>query len=200
MRETKVKICGLYREVDIHMINQLLPDYVGFVINVAKSHRNVSVEQVLRWKTILSPKIMTVGVFVDENPELIQSVASALDVIQLHGKEDIKELQQLQKLLPEKEFWKAFSVKTSEDVQKALTFPADKILLDYGKGEGKSFDWNILKDITKTYILAGGITPDNVKEALSLTSPEIIDLSSGVETDKIKDKDKIQKLFKEMNQ
>ncbi|MFI3253717.1 MAG: phosphoribosylanthranilate isomerase [Eubacteriales bacterium] len=198
MTSAKVKICGLYREEDIHMINDFCPDYVGFVIHVPKSHRNVTVEQVLQWKKILAPSIQTVGVFVDENPDLICQVASVLDVIQLHGSEGEGALEGLRKRLPDKEFWKAFAVKTTEDVAAALSFPADKILLDYGKGEGKSFDWHILKKILAPYILAGGITPENVKEAISLANPEIIDLSSGVETNKVKDPEKIKQLLKEM--
>lgn len=196
---TKLKICGLYRDEDIAMVNQCLPDYVGFILNVPKSHRNVTPEQVRAWKEQLSPKIKIVGVFVDQEPQYIAQIAPSLDVIQLHGDEGVMKLAILEHLCPGKEIWKAFAVKTAQDVQTALAFPAHKILLDYGKGEGKPFDWSILEGITQPYILAGGISPQNVSQALSLCHPSIVDLSSGVETDKKKDMEKIKQLCKEMN-
>lgn len=199
---TKVKICGLYRTEDIHMINEIIPDYIGFIINIPKSHRNVSISDVLKWRTILNPQIKSVGVFVNEPIENILEVANALNVIQLHGNETeeyLSNLREKSKIINDNlEFWKAFSVKTPEDIKNALEFPADKILLDYGKGEGKTFDWTILKTATKPFILAGGINPENVKEAINNYSPQIVDLSSGVETNQVKDKEKIKKLMKEM--
>lgn len=198
MKQVKLKLCGLYLPEDILMVNEFLPDYVGFVINVAKSHRNVSLEQVLQWHTILSPDIKRVGVFVNEALENIVSVSTGLDVVQLHGEETVEELARLRESLPQMEFWKAFSVKTTADVEKALAFPSDKVLLDYGKGDGKSFDWRILDGITKPYILAGGINPHNVKAAVENTTAEIIDISSGIETNRKKDPELVKQLYKEM--
>lgn len=201
-RAAKVKICGLYRDEDIEMVNELLPDYVGFVIDVPKSHRNVSVSQVIEWKKVLDPRIQTVGVFVNSSVEDIVSVSSALDVVQLHGSETEETVailkKALEELAPSMEFWKAFSVKSKEEVERALAFKADHILLDYGKGEGKTFDWSILKECKQSFFLAGGITPENVKEAIKTYAPELIDVSSGVETNQKKDRDKIKKLLKEM--
>lgn len=198
----KVKICGLYRMEDIFMINEIFKenviDYVGFVVNIPKSHRNVSVSQVHEFRKKLNAQVKTVGVFVDEPLESVADVAFSLDVIQLHGSESVEYLGKLRKQCPDKEVWKAFSVKTTEEVENALEFPSDKVLLDYGKGEGKTFDWTILKEVKKPFILAGGITPENVKKAILEVSPEIVDLSSGVETDKIKDEIKIKKLLEEM--
>lgn len=192
----KVKICGLYRDEDIEMVNELLPDYVGFVINYPKSHRNVTIDQVFAWKEKLSPQIKVVGVFVDQDSALIEKVAPCLDVVQLHGNEGVMKLAILQEILPNMEFWKAFAVKSHADIEKAMSFPAHKILLDYGKGEGKSFDWHLLDQVKKPFVLAGGISPENVAEAMALTMVEIIDVSSAVETDKVKDKEKIEKLLK----
>lgn len=194
----KVKICGLYREEDIQYVNEFLPDYIGFILYVEKSHRNIHPKQVLGWKKILDPQIKTVGVFVNATLDEILAVAPALDVIQLHGNESEEYLQHLKENLekdfPNITYWKAFSIKTKEDIETALSFPADKILLDYGKGEGKTFDWSLLENISTPYILAGGLTPENVGEAIDRFHPEIIDLSSGVETDKKKDREKIKKL------
>lgn len=190
--QTKVKFCGLYREEDIKAVNQLLPDYIGFVLHFPKSHRNLSLEQARHWATLLHPSIQKVGVVVNQPISVIEELASFLNVIQLHGKEEESYLSTLRTLFPTHEFWKAYSVKTREDVKQALHFPADKILLDYGKGEGKAFDWEILEGVTKPYILAGGLTPDNVGQALSRFHPTILDLSSGIETNRQKDYKKME--------
>lgn len=199
-----LKICGLYRPEDMEIANQTRPDYVGFVLFVEKSHRNITTSPLKEFSGMLHPCIQKVGVFVNPTCEQLLEVAEYLDVIQLHGWETVEDLQKFQDLLskefPEKnhQFWKAFTVKTAEDVQKALDFPTSLVLLDYGKGEGKSFDWNLLTDIQKPYILAGGITPENVGEAVQRFQPHMIDVSSGVETRKTKDIQKIRKLQEEI--
>lgn len=202
MRHTKVKICGLYRDEDISFVNQTLPDYVGFVLNVPKSHRNVTTQWVLAQKQSLDPRIATVGVFVNPTLNQVREVAQALDVVQLHGDETPADLLALRRALsphyPHLQYWKASSVRTASEVDQALSYPADMVLLDYGKGEGRSFDWSILSHVTAPYILAGGITPLNVKQAITALSPTIVDLSSGVETDRKKDLHKIKQLLKEM--
>lgn len=202
MRACQVKICGIYREVDIDYVNESLPDYVGFIINVPKSHRNVDTTWVLSQKNRINAMIKTVGVFVNATIEEIVTVAPALDVIQLHGNESLEEFLHLKQFLtpdfPKMEYWKAFSVKTKEDVAHALAFPTHRVLLDYGKGEGKTFDWSILEEVTAPYILAGGIQIENVAHAIKMLHPSMIDLSSGVESDGKKDPVKIKNLLKEL--
>lgn len=199
-----LKICGLYREEDSEMANIIEPDYVGFVLFVEKSHRNITPTELKMFSCTIYSSIKKVGVFVNPTCEQLLEVAEYLDVIQLHGAETVEDLHKFQDVLskefPEKkhQFWKAFSVKTAEDVQKALEFPTSLVLLDYGKGEGKSFDWNILEGIKAPYILAGGITPENVGEAVQRFHPHIIDVSSGVETEKVKDIQKIKRLQQEI--
>lgn len=199
-----LKVCGLYQAEDMEIANSTKPDYVGFVLFVEKSHRNITPSQLKTFSPMLNSSIKKVGVFVNPTCQQLLEVAEYLDVIQLHGAETVEDLEEFQALLrkefPEKkhQFWKAFTVKSKEDVEKAFDFPTSKVLLDYGKGEGKSFDWNLLKNITKPYILAGGITPDNVGDAVKQFQPYMIDVSSGVETEKVKDIEKIKKLQKEI--
>lgn len=197
-----VKICGLYRSEDIDAINRFQPDYVGFVLYVPKSHRNVTAEWLLEQAGNVDTSIQKVGVFVNPTVAQLKEVAPVLDVIQLHGNETEEDLFRLKDALssfPHLSYWKAFSVKNKDDIQKALEFPADEILLDYGKGEGKSFDWNLLEQVTTPYILAGGITIHNVTLATEKLHPMMIDLSSGVETHKKKDEKKIKQLLETLH-
>ncbi|MDE7404721.1 MAG: phosphoribosylanthranilate isomerase, partial [Lachnospiraceae bacterium] len=83
-------------------------------------------------------------------------------------------------------------IKTREDIEKALAYPCDYLLLDNGLGTGETFDWSLIQDIHRPFFLAGGLTPQNVKDAISLTHPYGVDTSSGVETDGCKDYAKIK--------
>ncbi len=192
---TKVKICGLYRLEDIHLMNRCLPDYVGFILYFPKSHRNITLAQLQEWVEILDPSIQKVGVFVNQPLERIVDCGNYLDVIQLHGEESQELVAQIRKLCPGKEIWKAFTVKIAEEVAEAMAFSADKVLLDYGKGEGKVFDWTLLQQVQGEYILAGGITPQNAREAIDSWKAPILDVSSGVEVEKRKDPEKVEALM-----
>lgn len=198
--KSKIKICGLFRDQDIQAVNQYPPDYVGFILHFPKSHRNIHPEQLRAWKKILRPEIKTVGVFVSQNLETIQDIAPSLDVIQLHGGESEDFIQECKKTFPHHEIWKAFTVKTAEDVAIALKSSAHQVLLDYGKGEGKTFDWAILENTPRPYILAGGITLENLPKALEKLSPALVDLSSGAESDRQKDPQKIRDIIKIIRQ
>lgn len=193
---TKIKICGLYRDEDIKSVNLCKPDYVGFVF-YPPSHRNVSMKRAQELKKRLDKNILAVGVFVNEPIEKIITCANKniIDVIQLHGTEGEDYLLQLKKQLSQYEIWKAFQVQTKEDIKKALESKADQIILDYGKGEGKSFDWNLLEFSNRPFILAGGLHNENVKEAILKFHPEIVDISSGVETNRKKDPQKIKAII-----
>ena len=185
----KIKICGLFRDEDIDFVNAALPDYIGFVF-YPKSHRNVSPEQAARLKARLDKRIKSVGVFVDEPFEnMVQyCLGDTLDVIQLHGHEDNGYITGLK--TTGKEIWQAFKIRSSEDVLKANASAADMLVLDNGMGTGESFDWSLLKGINRPFFLAGGINCGNIAEAVKL-APYGIDVSSGAETDKVKDKEKI---------
>lgn len=195
---TKIKICGLFRDIDIDYVNQTKPDYIGFIIGFPKSHRNISNNQVAEFKLKLDSKIKSVGVFVNATFEEILEVEQYLDVIQLHGNEDNEYIQKLREKIPNKEVWKAFKIKSKEDLITSQNSQADKIVLDNGYGTGECFDWNLLGEFNKDYILAGGINPENIRQAIDSFHPDIIDISSGVETDKLKDLNKIKQIIKEI--
>ena len=182
-----IKICGLFRECDITYANIARPDYIGFILNVPKSHRNVSIEQACELRKQLAGDIQAVGVFVNEKTDVIVDAVKKipLDVIQLHGNEtnsDILELKQMVTI----PVWKAFKVRGKNDLIAAYECVADGVLLDGGSGDGVVFDWSLLKGFGRPFILAGGLRPETIKDALA-TGANIVDVSSGVESDRIKD-------------
>lgn len=188
---TKIKLCGLSRQCDIEWANELKPDYIGFIF-WSKSKRNVSPERAKELKALLSPDIKAVGVFVDEPIENIAKLLSdnIIDLAQLHGSEDEEYIARL-RTLSDKPIIKAFLLKSKEDAKRAEKSTADHILLDSGMGTGKGFDRSLLKNISRPYFLAGGLYPENVGIAVDTLSPYAVDVSSGIETDNFKDKNKM---------
>lgn len=190
---TKIKICGLSRPCDIEYVNEAKPDFCGFIINVPKSKRNVSPDTVRQLVKNLSPDVKPVGVFVNAPMDEIAALTEdgTLAYVQLHGKEDEAYIAALREKI-HVPIIQAFKVSCPEDVAHAQQSSADYILLDNGSGgTGKTFDWSHLRDITRPYILAGGLGPDNLGLAISQLAPWGVDLSSGVETDGFKDKNKV---------
>jgi phosphoribosylanthranilate isomerase len=189
---TQIKICGLTREADIDYVNEARPDYIGFILNFPKSRRNLSPEQAAALKSRLSPEIRAVGVFVDRPAEEIIRAAETvgLDVIQLHGHEDDAYIAALRERtnLP---VWKAFRVRSAADLSAAERSSADEILLDNGYGTGEAFDWSLAGGFNRPFLLAGGLTPERIPQAIRALHPKLVDISSGVETDGVKDRDKI---------
>ncbi len=188
----KIKICGLTRREDIEAVNNYLPDYIGFVF--AKSKRQVSFKQAKELKKLLNPKIETVGVFVNESIETLMALGmeKVIDIIQLHGDEDeayIKAVKRKVKLPVIK------AIRIKDKIESIQSCGADFLLFDkylegmYGGG-GESFDWSIINNIPVPYFLAGGIHLGNIEEALRKAS-YAIDVSSGVETNGMKDENKI---------
>ncbi len=188
---TKIKLCGLSRQCDIEWANELKPDYIGFIF-WSKSKRNVSPERAKELKALLSPDIKAVGVFVDEPIENIAKLLSdnIIDLAQLHGSEDEEYIARL-RTLSDKPIIKAFLIKSKEDAKRAEKSTADHILLDSGMGTGKGFDRSLLKNISRPYFLAGGLYPENVGIAVDTLSPYAVDVSSGIETDNFKDRNKM---------
>lgn len=199
---SKIKICGLKSENDIKIVNKYGPDYVGFIL--APSKRQVNYEVAKKLKALLNPSILAVGVFVNESLEVIGQYAEdkVIDVIQLHGDESlemIKELKQ-QVSIP---VIKAMRIKDEKQLRHLLPFiqevTADYLLFDtyqeglYG-GSGKSFDWKLLDVVKRSYFLAGGIGLHNIEEACKW-KPFAIDVSSGVETNGVKDAIKVSELI-----
>lgn len=189
---TKLKLCGLARICDIEAANRLNPEYIGFVF-AKKSRRYVDPAQARKLRARLNKEISPVGVFVNESPEAIADLVRSgiIDVVQLHGSEDEDFLRKLRELVS-CPIIKAFSVKTPQDVRIACESSADLILLDSGGGgTGTVFDWNLLEPIRRPWFLAGGLSPENAADAIRRLAPYGVDVSSGIETDGVKD---IQKM------
>lgn len=189
---TKIKLCGLSRPCDIEEANALKPEYIGFVF-AKKSKRYVSPDKAAALKAMLDPAVQAVGVFVNENVETAAKLANdgVIDVIQLHGGEDEDYIACLRKLT-DKPIVKAFRIDTAEDIQKAERCSADYVLLDSGNGgTGTAFDWSLIEKIDRDFFLAGGLDADNAGEAVRRIKPFAVDVSSGIETDGLKDKVKM---------
>ncbi|MBR4162696.1 MAG: phosphoribosylanthranilate isomerase [Solobacterium sp.] len=194
---SKVKICGLRTLNDIEAVNQYQPDYAGMILS-EPFWRCVDIDTACLLKKHLNPKIQMTGVFVNEDLEYITPFIEkgCIDVIQLHGQEDNAYILEVKKRYPEIPVIKAFKIKEEADIQKAKESKADYVLLDSGTGTGKTFDWKLIKDIGREYFLAGGLTPENVETAIRQFQPYAVDTSSGVETEKKKDADKIREFIR----
>lgn len=188
---TKIKLCGLSRPCDIEAANELKPDYIGFVFE-PKSKRYVTYEKAMELKSRLSPEIQTVGVFVNEHPQDVAKLLQngIIDIAQLHGDEDEDYMVQL-RLLTSKPIIKAFRIKNANDMKAAQQSTADYILFDSGAGTGTVFDWGLVKSIRRPYFLAGGLDVHNVADAVKELHSFAVDVSSGIETDGVKDKIKM---------
>lgn len=191
----KVKICGLSRPADIEAVNQYQPDYAGFIINFPKSHRNCTPEQVQALHAQLSDSIPAVGVTVNQPLETVAALLEqgVIDIAQLHGQEDESYIDELKRRTG-KPVWKAFRIRSADDLDAARASSADMILLDNGYGTGETFDWTLVRDIGRPFILAGGLCEDNIDDAAKM-QPDAMDISSGVETNRVKDPEKIRTLI-----
>ena len=201
----KVKMCGISKVETIPAIVDAKPDYMGLVF--APSKRQVTVEQAKILVEELhkqyavqynSETIKTVGVFVNETVENLLKIAEEvkLDVIQLHGDEDESFIQIL-KEQSNVEVWKAVQVRSAADAEKWIDSSADMLLFDaYHKdergGTGEVFDWSSLDEFERPFMLAGGIDSTNVARAIRTVRPYGLDISSGIETNGVKDDEKIK--------
>lgn len=188
----RIKMCGLTRPCDIEAVNELQPDYIGFVF-AKKSRRYVSPEKAKELKAMLAPGIQAVGVFVNEEPEQIVSLleAGTIDVAQLHGQEGETEIRRLRELT-DHPLIQAFRIDTEQDVERANASTADYVLLDSGAGgTGTVFDWDLLRAIRRPYFLAGGLDTENLGTVKAKLNPYGVDVSSGIETGGYKDKEKM---------
>ena len=208
----KVKMCGISKVETIPAVVEAKPDYMGLVF--ASSKRQVTVDQA---KTLVEElhkqytkrynngaeqsnddEIKTVGVFVNETLDNLVSIATEanLDVVQLHGDEDEAFIQSL-KGRTNVEIWKAVQIRSSTDAEAWIDSSADMLLFDaYHKdergGTGEVFDWSCLDEFERPFMLAGGIDSTNVARAIRTVRPYGIDISSGIETDGVKDDEKIK--------
>jgi len=187
---TKVKICGLTTKESVEAAVNSGADYIGFVF--AKSKRQVGIKQASHLAQFIPKTVQKVGVFVSPTlMELQEAIVKVpLDLVQIHGEFSDEDFEKLD--VPS---IRAIPVeKTLEEIQTK----ADFLLFDAPlAGSGKTFDWELLKDenIEKPYFLAGGLTVDNVKQAITFFRPYAVDVSSGVETDGKKDLLKIMRFI-----
>ena len=193
---TKIKICGLSRVQDVLEINKLKPEYIGFVF-ADFSHRYVTREKAAELKNNLDPEIKAVGVFVNEDVDTVASLLNdgIIDIAQLHGSEGEDYIRELRDRA-DAEIIKAFNINKIETLAEIENSSADLVLVDSGTGSGETFDWSKLKEIKRPYLLAGGLSPDNISKAIELLHPYGVDVSSGVETDKLKDPEKMKRFVR----
>jgi phosphoribosylanthranilate isomerase len=247
-QNTKIKICGIFRQEDTGVLNETLPDYAGFVF-AEKSPRYVTAAQAKALRNNIDPRITSVGVFVDADPGFITELVreGTIGAVQLHGNEDAAYVHALKKQLrqiPAKgaggdatardiPIIQAVTVHSAEDVSAgtehrgddsfcvnsetkrnvSAAYPMceDIVLLDHGAGgTGKVFDHSVLKEAAEhgtltelPFFVAGGLNAENVSEILALlqrvtaVDPNAhflgVDVSGGVETDGVKDPEKIRR-------
>lgn len=195
---TKVKFCGLRRPEDIAAANRLQPDYIGFVF-AAASRRGISPDTAAALRAQLAPGITAVGVFVDAEPSAVATLLQrgVIDMAQLHGHEDAAYIARL-RALSTQPILQAFRIRTESDVQRANASSADWVLLDAGAGQGERFDWQLLSGVTRPYFLAGGLSPDNIADAIAQWHPWAVDVSSGIERDGLKDEMKMIRFMEQI--
>lgn len=191
----KVKICGLRRPEDIEAANVAKPDFVGFIF-VPETKRYVAPDVAARFKRDLAADIQTVGVFVNAPIEEIMAVCQAgtIDLVQLHGEEDQGYIELLKGQV-DQDIIKSVAVGDELVVDPSQ---ADYLLFDSLNsnrgGSGKVFDWQMLSAYQdKPFFLAGGLGVENIEEALKVVRPYVVDASSSLETDGVKDPVKMQK-------
>ena len=197
----KIKICGLKRLEDIDIVNKYKPDYIGFVF--ADSKRKVSYELASELKSNLDSEIISVGVFVDASQEEILDLYDngIIDMAQLHGHEDENYIASLKEKTNRKlQIINAIEMSEDIDLNECADTQADYLLLDSGKGSGKTFDWRLIrKDLKKEFFLAGGLDISNIRQAIMEFEPYAVDLSSSLETDGFKDENKIKEIMEVIN-
>lgn len=192
---TKVKVCGLMEREHVLAAVEAGADAIGLVF--APSSRRVTIDKAKELACEIPENVLKIGVFVNETAEEIRRIFEAvpLDYIQYHGDESSEfiKINGLPSI-------KALPVRSVEDVEKASTFEVDYYLFDapgtvYKGGSGVPFNWALLKGSAipaGKIILAGGLTVDNVGEAVKRVQPYMVDVSSGVERNKRKDADLIR--------
>lgn len=200
-RAVLVKVCGLTDTVEADYLNKNKVDFAGFVLFFPKSKRNISIEKAEQIMAELDENIKKVAVIVSPDESEIQQInGSGFDYVQIHGEIKDRLLEQISKPV-----FKAFNIKDIKNIHK---YQNNAKIVGYVfdaavPGSGKVFDWSILNDIkrdAKTFILAGGLNDSNVREAIKLVNPDVVDVSSGVEYDSGsgKDPEKIKQFIRQL--
>lgn len=200
-RAVLVKVCGLTDTVEADYLNKNKVDFAGFVLFFPKSKRNISIEKAEQIMAELDENIKKVAVIVSPDESEIQQInGSGFDYVQIHGEIKDRLLEQISKPV-----FKAFNINDIKNIHK---YQNNAKIVGYVfdaavPGSGKVFDWSILNDIkrdAKTFILAGGLNDSNVREAVKLVNPDVVDVSSGVEYDSGsgKDPEKIKQFIRQL--
>ena len=200
-RAVLVKVCGLTDTVEADYLNKNKVDFAGYVLFFPKSKRNISIEKAEQIMAELDENIKKVAVIVSPDESEIQQInGSGFDYVQIHGEIKDRLLEQISKPV-----FKAFNIKDIKNIHK---YQNNAKIVGYVfdaavPGSGKVFDWSILNDIkrdAKTFILAGGLNDSNVREAVKLVNPDVVDVSSGVEYDSGsgKDPEKIKQFIRQL--
>ena len=200
-RAVLVKVCGLTDTVEADYLNKNKVDFAGFVLFFPKSKRNISIEKAEQIMAELDENIKKVAVIVSPDESEIQQInGSGFDYVLIHGEIKDRLLEQISKPV-----FKAFNIKDIKNIHK---YQNNAKIVGYVfdaavPGSGKVFDWSILNDIkrdAKTFILAGGLNDSNVREAVKLVNPDVVDVSSGVEYDSGsgKDPEKIKQFIRQL--
>lgn len=193
----RIKCCGMMRDADIAAANRVRCDYAGFIVNFPKSHRSLEPEEAARLAAQLDDAVKPVAVFVNRPVGEVARAARTIGAyaVQLHGSEDEAYLAALREQTGCR-IWQAFKVRTPDDLARAAESSADLLLLDSGAGTGRTFDWKLARRFAERYrrpfLLAGGLTPENIPQALAQVHPFGVDISSGIETDRRKDPAKMR--------
>jgi len=202
----EIKICGITALEEVQALNILKPEYIGLVF--AESIRKISKEQGKLIRDLIDRDIKVVGVFRNNTKEYISEILDyiPLDVLQLHGDEDNDFIEYFRDRY-QCEIWKGASIKTKDDIKKAVTFNVDTLILDGSNpGSGEVFPWELVLNIeTRAKVfLAGGINEDNVLQGINNLDIQGVDVSSGVEVIKdgkrSKDKTKMKNLIRKVRE
>ena len=187
---SKIKICGLKRPQDIDYVNALKPDFIGFIL-ASGFGRSITKETAKALKARLDKGIKAVGVFVNDDAEVIKSFVAdgIIDMVQLHGSESADFCKAINAPVI-----KVFKPEVFDKISEYEPF-ADYFLFDSGTGTGRIFDWCSVPKTEKPFFLAGGLSADNLEKAINRVKPFAVDLSSSVETDGFKDFEKIKKVM-----
>ncbi len=173
-----IRAVGVFVDEDVKKVAELLNTGV---IDIAQLHGNEDEEYISRLRNCLDVRVLS-----PQNNDAINQInlkiTNALETSNTDSGRIIK----------------AFKIKTKEDLKKAKSSTADYILLDAGAGDGMRFNWDLLQGFDRPYFLAGGLDPENVKEAITKLHPYGVDVSSGIETDGYKDPIKMEKFVSDI--
>ncbi len=187
----KVKICGIRRMEDVSFLNELKPDYAGFILS-PDYRRSITGKEAEALSQCLSKDIKKVGVFVNESAETVNEYVKRgiIDLVQLHGEESPAYCTKITAPVI-----KVFKCSEGFSAESIAEYDTDFFMFDTAAGSGRVFNWGLVPKTEKPVFLAGGLSAGNVAGAIEAVHPFAVDISSGAETDGVKDYEKIKKIL-----